>query len=134
MTMKSLDKHLLILNDGRVGNYKQLFAVASHLQTEFEIHEIKLKFNFWSKLPNIFHVFDSISLKNTKELTELEFSPDLILSCVKYCITISPLMANMFPPTKYLSTLLNCIPNSAIISFSCTIVNANAFKWPFLKE
>jgi len=105
MTMKSQDKHAVILNDGRIGNYKQLFAIANHLKTEFEIHEIKLKFNFWSNLPNIFHVFDSISLNNSKALTKLNCSPDLILSCGRRSAPIAKFLKSKYKNAKLVHLL-----------------------------
>jgi mitochondrial fission protein ELM1 len=105
MTTKSLDKYLLILNDGRIGNYKQLLAITDHLKTKFNINETKLQFNFWSKLPNILHVFDSISINNSEDLTKLKFSPDLILSCGRRSAPIAKFLKSKYKNAKLVHLL-----------------------------
>lgn len=78
-----------LLNDGRVGNYRQLEAIGYYLDKHIEIVEKNVEFNKTVSLPNILRFFFGPGLsKSSKKDLSSDF-PDMVISAGRRCAPIS---------------------------------------------
>lgn len=110
MNTKSLDKNLLLLDDQRIGNYKQLKAIAHFLKSDYQIQELKLNFNSWIKIPNILHFPKSIAVKNSHNIISQIKSPNLILSCGRRSAPFAVWLKYKFPNSQIIQILNPNLP------------------------
>ena len=103
--MPLADKSILVLNDGRAGNYKQIEAITEFLKNDFEIHEFKIDFNIFSKLPNFLHYPRFLPIRNFKSIELLNINPNFIISCGRRSASFSIYLNKKFPNAKSIHLL-----------------------------
>ena len=103
--MKLPGKTLLLLNDQRIGNYKQLKAISYYLKSDFIIKESKLEFNFFSKLPNFLQWPRSVAITNRNKILSIQENPDVILSCGRRSAPFARYLKSKFPESKLVHLL-----------------------------
>ncbi len=57
VTMSVVKETILLLNDGRIGNFNQVKALTQNLEQKYNIIEKKITFSFFIFLPNFINLF-----------------------------------------------------------------------------
>jgi mitochondrial fission protein ELM1 len=79
VTMSVVKETILLLNDGRIGNFNQVKALTQNLEQKYNIIEKKITFSFFIFLPNFINLFFNTGV-NHKKLTRNVTKANFILS------------------------------------------------------
>lgn len=100
---------ILILSDGRPGNYNQSIGLAEELEAKLKFgHKIiHLNYNFWSALPNFLigaRIFN-LTAESKQQLQALTHPPKLIISTGRKTATAALFLKRKYPAAKIIQIM-----------------------------
>lgn len=102
--MLAAKKNIILLNDGRIGNFNQIKALALTLPKHYQISELNINFSPLIILPNFINLIFKTGVNYPQLLKQLK-NVDLIFSAGRRSALAAVLIKNKFPNSKIIQLM-----------------------------